>query len=294
MAISVEIEEKIKTAPLLTETAKGLLSVCDGTQTTVNDLVEVVKKDRKLLKTVVAKANAIHFYRVGERVTSIEIAANLVGDNKLMNIIADSCPPEVLFKALPGYAGEEGSLWEYCLISGIASREIAQYSRQDIDPVTIYLAGLFHAMGKVIMSDLLEGQTEKAVQVSDADENVDFLEIERAQTGTDHCEVGGMLAAHWGLNDAFGQVLQFYHTPSAAEPLHQPLVYCVHVGSYVAMMTGQGAMADTLRYKLDSRYRDFISISTENFEHLVFNVQNEFLEIIKKDLGKQEKARIVQ
>ena len=50
------------------------------------------------------------------------------------------------------------------------------------------------------------------------------------------------------------------------------------------MMSGLGAMADTLRYKLDSSYVDHIVINTENFEHLVFNVHNEFQETIKQQV----------
>jgi HD-like signal output (HDOD) protein len=280
--MSPEIEEKVRNAPSLTNTAKALLQVCDGGPTTVDDLIKVVKKDSDLLKSVVDKASQIHFVRHGERVSSIEIAVNLLGDNKVMNLIADSCPPQFLFDALPGYAGEKGALWEYCLASGIATREISFYARTEIDPVTAYLGGLFHAIGKVLMSELMAGKTEQALEAVAKDEQVDFLEVERQCTGIDHCELGAHLASKWDLPEAFSQILQFYQRPSMADGLYQPLVYCVHVGSCMAMMSGLGSMADTLRYKLDSSYTNHISINTENFEHLVFNVHNEFQEIIKQ------------
>lgn len=231
MGMSPEIQAKVNNAPSLTQTAKALLQVCDGGPTSVDDLIKVVKKDSDLLQSVVDKASQIHFVRHGERVSSIEIAVNLLGDNQVMNLIADSCPPQFLFSALPGYAGEEGALWEYCLVSGIATREISYYARSNIDPVTAYLGGLFHAMGKVIMSELMAGKTEQALETVANDEEVDFLDVEKQCTGINHCELGEHLSIKWELPEAFSQILQYYQRPSISDGLFQPLVYCVHVGS---------------------------------------------------------------
>jgi len=54
------------------------------------------------------------------------------------------------------------------------------------------------------------------------------------------------------------------------------LVYAVHLGDNIAMMGGFGTGSDSMRYKLDQQYTDYIKIGPKTLATIMLNVDIEF------------------
>ena len=191
------------------------------------------------------------------------------------------CSDNVFGSELAGYQGQSGELWTHGLLTAIASRELAKLTQSKVNPEIAYTAGLLHDVGKAVISEYMKNYSQEIFMRVESGASADFLEAERAQLETDHCEVGVALAEHWRLTELLKEVIGTHHAPATAKEEFRGLAYVVHLGDFLAMMSGAGTGADAMRYKLDSHYTDWVSIKKEELEHMLFTINLEFEKTVK-------------
>ena len=86
------------------------------------------------------------------------------------------------------------------------------------DPKTIHTAGLLHNLGLLWLADTWPNETSGALEATAADESLSAMEALREKTGTDYCEVGGVLGRAWILPDILVNAMEFHCNPSSNEP----------------------------------------------------------------------------
>lgn len=274
MDIVEEILKKVKQLPPLSNSAAELIKIADKDDVSANTMATVIEKDPDLAGQLLRVANSAAFHPASP-ISSIQFAVSFLGNRTTMGIIMGFCLASVYKKPLKGYIAPEGALWRYSLTTAIAARFLSKFSKYDISPELAYTSGLLHAIGKSVISEFLSVEN---IELADINVEVkDFSDIEKEALGTDHCEVGKAMAQQWNLPKDVCQVIGFYNTPQDADNEFKPLVYLVHLASFVAMMIGNGTGVDALQYKLDVNYDKFIDICTaHDLERVIINVQQEF------------------
>jgi len=274
MGIIEEILEKVKQLPPLSNSAAELVKMADKDGVSAGAMATVIARDPDLAGQVLRVANSAAFHPASP-INSIQFAVSFLGNRTTMGIIMGFCLSGMYKKPLEGYLAPEGALWRYSLTTAIAARFLAKFSKTNISPELAYTCGLLHPIGKSVISEFLS--------INDFDLDTlranyeDFGDLEKEALGTNHCEVGSAIAKHWNLPDDICQVIQFYSTPDKADNEYKPLVYLVHLASFVSMMCGKGTGIDSLQYKLDEDYDQYISVDTaHDLERVVINVQQEF------------------
>ena len=274
MSIIDEILEKVKQLPPLSNSAAELVKMADKDEISAGAMAAVIEKDPDLASQVLRVANSAAFHPVSP-ISSIQFAVSFLGNRTTMGIIMGFCLSGMYKKPLEGYLAPEGALWRYSLATAIAARFLAKYARADISPELAYTAGLLHPIGKSVISEFLSISETEITELQNPEE--DFTSVERSTLGTDHCEIGKAIAQSWNLPEDICQVIGFYNTPAAADEKYKPLVYLVHLASFVAMMGGKGTGVDALQYTLDEDYDNYIALNTaHDLERIVINVQQEF------------------
>jgi putative nucleotidyltransferase with HDIG domain len=162
------------------------------------------------------------------------------------------------------------------LRTAIAAREVVTQSGADISAELAFTAGLLHDIGKSLISDYLQGSVVDAVEMLSTEEGLDYLDAEEKLVGFDHTQAGYELAKAWQLPDELAEVILYHHEPANASEEFKPLVYAVHLGDNIAMMGGFGTGSDSMRYKLDQNYSDYIRISPNTLASIMLNVDIEF------------------
>ena len=198
------------------------------------------------------------------------------GKNVIVGIAISQSLSGIYDKPLEGYESQKGEFWEHSLRTALASREIAKFSRGGLYANVAYTAGLLHDIGKSILSKFIDGSAKQMLSSIETGAVEDFLGAERELLGTDHCETGAELAKLWGLPESLREAIQYHHRPQSADEAHKPLVYAVHLGDIIAMMSGLGTGADTMNYQLDSTYPEYVNMSEDNLTELWFTVEQEF------------------
>ena len=146
----------------------------------------------------------------------------------------------------------------------------------DISPELAFTAGLLHDIGKSLISDYLQGSVTDAIEMITTEEGLDYLDAEEKLVGFDHTRAGYELAKAWQLPDELAEVIRYHHEPAKAKEEYRALVYAVHLGDNIAMMGGFGTGSDSMRYKLDQQYTDYIKIGPKTLATIMLNVDIEF------------------
>ncbi len=265
----------VKSVPMLTPSANQLLQLTAQEDHDLADVVNLVKTDAKLTARVLKVVNSAAFGLLSN-ITSIDRAISYLGERIIVSIAIGDSAGKLFDKELAGYEATGGDLWRHDLRTAIAAREVASQSGADISPDLAFTAGLLHDIGKALISDYLLGTAPDAIQMIRSDESVDYLTAEVAMVGFDHTQAGYELAKIWQLPEALVEVIRYHHQPSQAGEANRALVYAVHLGDNIAMLSGFGTGADSMQYPLDPGYGNYLSLTPIDLENIILTVDSEF------------------
>lgn len=275
MNIVDKILDEIRFIPPLSSTTLELLQMVAIPDHTIMQVANVVSTDPLLAGQILKVANSAALAR-RIAVETIDDAVSYLGDKMVTGIALGASASQIYDAPLEGYEATSGALWTHCLNTAIASRRIAEHARSRLTGGVAYTAGLLHDIGKALLSIHLRDRAADLTDILLKPDCVDFLATEQRIIGTDHTQVGEILARHWKLPESLCSAIRFHHTPSEAPLEHRELVYLVHLGDIVSMMSGEGTGADSLQYPIDPKYVDFVDIDRQVLEKLLLQTWVEY------------------
>lgn len=278
MKLPIEIEKQINEMPMLSEVAHKLMLLTSDPDHSLRDVEKIVETDVYLASRIMMIANSAMYSR-GKEITSVQRAIMHLGEAVIIGVAIGVSTGNTLTKPMHGYGGPEGSLWAHCLQSGIAAREVARLTGGRVDPDQAYTAGLLLDIGMALLSDHIGDKITEMVKEVDSGNVHDYLEAEQQSFQTDHAIIGSKLSSKWNLPESLKTAILYHHRPSEAPEEFQPLVYVVHVADLVARMSGFGVGSESLSYKMDEGYKQFIPFNRKNLEAIMLTVMEEFSKI---------------
>ncbi len=278
MSMIEQIAQRVKEQPLPSLAAFEILKTIEDEDHSMKAVVRLVENDASLTSEVLKMANSAAYYR-GQPVTTVSRAVLLMGEMMVVGVAICISTSIVYQKPLDGYESPEGELWGHSLRSAIACRELAKFTKGKVNPGLAFTSGLLHDIGKSVISEFLVGSTGEMTDLCTGKEAADYIEAERRAVGTDHCEVGYLLAQRWGLPDMLCLAIRDHHHPAKTEDEHKVLVYTVHLGDIISMLGGGGTGSDSLAYTVDSEYEKYLNIQQEELGRILLKVEEDFAEL---------------
>lgn len=254
----------------MSNAATAVIDAIGDPATSLADLREVIQADAALTLRVLSMANSSGI-GARQKVETVDHAAVLLGERTVVAAAVALGAKSLLAVPLEAYAVSGENLLASSVHAAVAARLLAA-GISEVDPNVAFTAGLLRDAGKVVLSqligkipeDVLGGDAPEVPDSPDSPEasgspgpdgveaaQPDFLEIERRLVGLDHCEVGAMVAEHYGLSDAQRAVIAYHHAPTRAPEAHRALVDVVHLADFVAMMVGASRGVDGMSYRVD-------------------------------------------
>lgn len=220
-----EIIQRAKALPAFPRVVNDILATLDDDGATLGMLVGLVERDPVIAAQILSIANTAAVARDDNPVRDVRKAVSLIGQSRVRKV--------VLGLTLAQFAREarvSTYFWEHSVAVGVGALELAGAGRQS--PGLALVAGLLHDIGQLWMSHFcpLEFQMVRAVV---AEGRRGIVEVERQYFGMDHCAIGSLLAAHWGLPEAVAEAIALHHDPDAA-PQSGSLAAIVHVAEVLA------------------------------------------------------------
>lgn len=268
------IFKSLKNLRPLSQSAVLLTALMQDQNYTVEEVVKIIERDPALSAGVLRYVNSAAFSRKYE-IDSVRRSVPLIGEKLLVGMAVGLCTADLLADPLDGYQGEPTSMWRHGIYTATAAREVSFLSKLPLKADLAFTGGIMHDLGKIVLSSFLKGHASEGLLSIESGDIEDYLQAEKDLLGTDHGEIGGMLAQQWKLPASIEEVMRFHHTPALSSEEYRHLCYAVHIGDFIAMMLGNGTGADTFKYKLDSSYTSYFDISKRQLERVVANVEME-------------------
>ena len=122
----------------------------------------------------------------------------------------------------------------HCWMTGVLARRLADFEQHNPKiSDQCFLSGLLHDIGYLILAGALPEQYARVLQTA-KETGRPVWEVERAELGASHAEVGAYLLGLWGLPAPVIEAIAYHHRPAdAAHRAFSPVI-AVHVADAFA------------------------------------------------------------
>jgi putative nucleotidyltransferase with HDIG domain len=205
-----------------------LLDVIQQPSSTAAAISEVILTDPGLSARLLKLVNSA-FYGFPRRIDTVSRAVTLVGTRQLSDLALATSVIRV-FDGIPQDLLTMDAFWKHSLATGICARIIAE-NGLDVDSERLFVAGLLHDVGRLVMCLAEPAAMSRAMELSRQREEL-LHQTEKELFGFTHADVGACLLEQWRLPASLVDAVRWHHRPSAADQ-HQELASVVHLADVI-------------------------------------------------------------
>lgn len=204
------------------------------------DIGRLIEQDPSLSAALLRIANS-PIYNPGIAVTAIDRAVTMVGTREVRDLAFGICAVEA-FDGISNELITMQDFWHHCLRTAAAGRVIQSYLRGRRCP-SLFVAGLLHDIGQLVMFTLCPEKSEQALKRSmDIGHGASTFVAEREVFGFDHTEVGAVLAERWNLPAYVQHSIRWHHNPineanREAPEADQMVGTAIHLANTIAILS---------------------------------------------------------
>ncbi len=213
-----QVVAEFKDIPPMPNVMVKALNVIKNPTTGIAELGKIMQMDQAIATKTLILVNSA-FYGFRQQITSINKALVVLGMMKAKNII--------MSLALKQMMTAQGSreMWEHSVRCAIAAETLAKEFKV-INPDDAFVIGFLHDIGKILLNTKNPLKYSK-VRYLAQQSNVDLVEVEDAQFGTNHCILGALISKKWQLPVILTNCIRYHHDPlQSSLPTLCGIVYC--------------------------------------------------------------------
>ena len=204
----------IRNLPTLPDVVMEILRLCDDPNTSTRQIAQLIEKDPVLTTKVLKLVNSSYF-GLSKELFSINQALVLIGYNNLKSMVMSASMRQVFNQDSKVGSFSRKALWKHSVGVGIGARFMAKRMRIG-DPEQIFVAGLIHDVGKVIIDWYFHTQFVQIIDIVER-EQCWIRDAEHDVLQVTHEEVGSYLASRWNLPDMLRECIAHHHQPSLSK-----------------------------------------------------------------------------
>ena len=213
-----QVVAEFKDIPPMPNVMVKALSVIKNPTTGIAELAKIMQVDQAISTKTLSLVNSA-FYGFRQQITSIQTALVVLGMMKAKNII--------MSLALKQMMTAQGSreLWEHSIKCAVAAEFLAKEFKV-INPDDAFVIGFLHDIGKMLLNSKNPLKYSKVRYLAQQD-NVNLVDVEDAQFGTNHCVLGALISKKWQLPVILTNCIRYHHDPvQSSLPTVCGIVYC--------------------------------------------------------------------
>lgn len=240
------------------------------------DVARVVCEDPAVSSNILRIVNSA-YYGLQVRVSSLSLAISIIGF-KMTKKVALQAAVYSAFCERREQCGDFDALsfWEESVYAGVAARTLASSSAvfAEMHPEDVFMAGLLHDIGKIILIGSTGAQHLGKLQKPDR------ASLFEAGCGDDHfgsvhAEIRFAMAARWSLPAALIDTFKNHQSPSG-DSLVPPLSALICLASHLASRAQGTAAVGVALPPLHHIIYDRVGLSHEQVEELLPAIADDF------------------
>ncbi len=265
-AITQEIYKQIDKLPPFPQVAQKVMDLIQEPNTTVEDLVAVIRFDPGVTANVLRLCNSA-FFGLPRKVSSLTTAISLLGQKRLFDIIVTTCASYYLKRPVIGYELADRDLWEHSMAAAMAADLIQEEVVSAAKPFS-FTTALLHDIGKILLGLFVSEKCSQIITL--VCEGQSFNEAERAVLGVDHAELGAEILARWRFPEEIVRAVGNHHRPEVY--LEDTLTGIVALANILTLSLGYGVGLDGLAYKYEGELLSRFGLKRRDFEFLLIEL----------------------
>jgi len=211
---------ELKIAPSLQCIINKAIDIATNPNSTITDIIKIIEIDPGISAKILSIANSAYYNR-GTITHDINHALIKIGFDEAKNIILCLLLVENMLRTLKLKFVDLLEYWRHSLYVASSARIFAEKSLEN-DPIKAYMTSLLHDIGKVILYSELENYME--MDIAAHEKGVSIWEMEQEEYGTDHQEIGYIIAKKWRLPEEICSVIKNHHNPDYEEDKFNTLI----------------------------------------------------------------------
>ncbi|GAO35020.1 histidine kinase [Sulfuricella sp. T08] len=218
--------------PSLPHVLLRVLDACNSNETSFSAIAEIISKDAALSSKVIG-ASSSALYGKPNKITAFEQKLVMLGLDMVRTIAISSSVYQV-FSNISSSSPEFDmkSFWGRSLTSATLAKLIAQETAYP-HPEEAYLTGLLLDVGQLVLWSNFPKQY--ATLSANVDDDLQLMQRETEEIGSNHCEVGAWLVGSWHLNSFMADAVLYHHVLASRVTDAHPLIRIAHVANSMSL-----------------------------------------------------------
>jgi HD-like signal output (HDOD) protein len=255
---------------LLRYVGRELMSVSRNPVLAAAEL-EAVIEERMVVKARVLRSINSDAYANQSGVVDLEGAIARSGYDRIRDLAVVAAVSDLFRPDRTVGPYRRWQLWQHAARVGTCARLLAR-RRQLPLAEWAFAAGFLHDIGLVLQDLCLHERYDELMQSLDVGKSL--IENERNWLGTDHTEVGQLVADHCEFHPAVRDAIRWHHASEQYKGTHVGIVRCVEAANVICAMQG----APSIGLRLLKMPRDALSdlkLTSQEIRSLAVDVERE-------------------
>jgi len=261
--------ERMEDLPSLPSTVVAILNVLNNPESSARELSEALRHDQSLTSRVLMLVNSA-YYGFPRKIDTLRKAVTILGYTSIQNIILVTKIFEVIRGGSKEHSLDRKRFWQHALGCGVTAQTIGAKLGLG-GGEEIFLAGLLHDIGKVILDAFLHEEYSKVIEMSRKNDILLF-EAEKQILGASHEDLGYWLAEEWNLPLNLTAAITHHHDPSQAGD-HLVTASLVHVGDIMARALEIGHGGDNFIPSLNHKGWGALHLKPKILEDIIPDIE---------------------
>jgi putative nucleotidyltransferase with HDIG domain len=266
------ILEEIKDLPSIPQHVHELEKLCITPDVSLKDINDKIILDPGLSASVLKLANSAGFIS-RKKIGSVLDAVKIIGLKNLRAILVASSARKIMDEKYSMYK----EIWNHCNKVAFYAKNLAiRFGYQNITE-QVYLAGLLHDLGKIVLLST-SGALSEWISTVTMQRNIRTSTIiEELSIGISHSTIGEIIARKWNLPQYLIETIKNHHSPLNKDNRYKDIVNIVYLANEMVLLESK---------KYDHSYieDEVLTMFDLNNESTFLNV----LEMISTDFEEQQ------
>lgn len=223
-----QIMEEVRGLPTFPQNLMELKHLCLDPNASIGIISDKISIDPALSSDVLKLSNSAGFVP-GKRIETIAEAVKILGMKNLNGILLASGARRILDARYTHFE----QVWQHCNETAFYARLLSVRFKLPKLIENVYLAGLLHDLGKIVMLATDLKLTNRIADIVKDRKIRTSTVLEEISIGLSHATLGEHIARRWGFPDYLIEAIKFHHAPLSASENFRDLVYIVYLANMI-------------------------------------------------------------
>jgi len=229
-----KVYSKVDELPTLPIVLPKILSLMENEATSGMDIADAIASDPIITSKLLKVANSA-YYGFQQEISSLKKCIPLLGFNMVRSLALSIGVIKSFPTANKTSSFSRENLWIHSVAVGTLMQEMGKKYRKGKDNEYLFVLGLLHDIGKVVLDQFFHELFEQILEKSLHMNRIDLYAAERQIIGIDHGEVGAILLRRWKFPEKIASTIDVHHKNEVPEEGNPYDVAILRVADNLAM-----------------------------------------------------------